>query len=232
MNSFAEGGVNLGGDGRFYEVIRKLMRELDYKNIEREFEKALREGASIEYLSEALRDGMAEILERYNKREVGMPEVFVASWMADRCLKILYASSDYGIKKKGKIIIGTVGSPHEGGKELVRIALELSGFEVHDIGVNLEPEHFVERAREIKPDIVASSCMVLYAKPLQKDIERRLREAGLKGVVKTLIGGAVTSQSWAEEIGADGYARDLLEAVEVAGKLMGVRGESGHHVSG
>jgi 5-methyltetrahydrofolate--homocysteine methyltransferase len=211
----------LGGERRFRKIIRELMRELDYKNIEKEFEKALRGGVSIESLSEALRDGMAEILERYNAREVGMPEVFVASWMADRCLKILYASSDYSIKKRGKILIGTVGSPHEGGKELVRIALELSGFEVHDIGVNLEPDHFVECAREINPNIVASSCMVLYAKPLQKEIERGLREGGLRGMVKTLIGGAVTSQSWAEEIGADGYAKDLLEAVKVAEKLMG-----------
>ncbi|MEM3590209.1 MAG: cobalamin-dependent protein, partial [Candidatus Bathyarchaeia archaeon] len=158
---------------------------------------------------------------RYNAREVGMPEVFVASWMADRCLKILRTSSNYSIKKKGKVLIGTVGSPHEGGKELVRIALELAGFEVHDLGVNLEPEHFVESAREMSPDIVASSCMVLYAKPLQKEIERGLREAGLKGKVKTLIGGAVTSQSWAEEIGADGYAKDLIEAVKMAEKLMG-----------
>jgi trimethylamine corrinoid protein len=122
----------------------------------------------------------------------------------------------------GKVIIGTVeGDIHNLGKNIVIAMLEGAGFEVYDLGEDVPTEKFIEKAIEVKPDIVASSALLTPTMIKQKEIEEALKKAGIREKVKTLIGGAPVSEDWRKEIGADGYAEDAIKAVIVAKKLLG-----------
>jgi trimethylamine corrinoid protein len=97
--------------------------------------------------------------------------------------------------------------------------LEVYGFEVHDLGADVPIEKFIEKAKELKADIVATSALMTTTMMRQKDLEEALKEAGIRDDVKTMVGGAAVTKEWAKMIGADGYGQDVTEAVEAAKKL-------------
>jgi methanogenic corrinoid protein MtbC1 len=172
-----------------------------------------------------MREGLLKPLERlqemYEFRAIGTPELFLGASMVEEAVRMIRDSPRFQKDiLKGRVIIGTVGSPHEGGKTLVKTALMAGGFDVYDIGVNKEPADFVDAAEKFKVHIVASSCIVLYALPLQREIETLLRKRGIRGRVKTMIGGAATNPQWAKEIGADAYGKNMIEAVKIAEHLI------------
>ena len=118
-------------------------------------------------------------------------------------------------------MIGTVqGDIHEIGKRIVGTMLEVYGFEVHDLGADVSIETFIEKARELNADIVATSALMTTTMMSQKKLEEALREAGLRDKVKTMVGGAAVTQDWADSIGADGYGQDVTEAVDAAKELV------------
>jgi trimethylamine corrinoid protein len=98
--------------------------------------------------------------------------------------------------------------------------LEVYGFEVHDLGCDVPIEQFIEKAKELNADIVASSALMTTTMVRQKKLEEALKRAGIREKVKTMVGGAAVTQEWANLIGADGYAADVTEAVERAKKLL------------
>jgi trimethylamine corrinoid protein len=119
------------------------------------------------------------------------------------------------------VVIGTVqGDIHEIGKRIVGTMLEVYGFEVHDLGADVPIEKFIEKAKELKADIVATSALMTTTMMSQKKLEVALKEAGLKDSVKTMVGGAAVTKEWADSIGADGYGQDVTEAVDAAKKLV------------
>ena len=121
----------------------------------------------------------------------------------------------------GNVVIGVVeGDVHDIGKSIVAAMLRSAGFNVVDIGVDVPSARFVEKAKEVNADIVASGAFLSPVRAKQKEIEDLLRQAGIRGKVKTLVGGAVGSDGWAREIGADAYAPDAAAAVRVAKALM------------
>ena len=118
-------------------------------------------------------------------------------------------------------MIGTVaGDIHDIGKTIVAAMLTANGFEVIDLGVDVSVETFVEKVREIQPHILALSALLTTSMPMQKEVIEALKKAGLRHRVKVMIGGLPVTSKWAEEIGADGYAANAAEAVEVAKKLV------------
>jgi len=135
-------------------------------------------------------------------------------------LRPLLAESD--IVSSGKYIVGTVkGDLHDIGKNLVRMMLEGGGFDVIDLGTNVEPSAFVDAVREHKPDLVGMSALLTTTMTQMKATIDALEEAGLRDSVKIMIGGAPVTADFAEEISADGYATDAAKAVDMARWLKG-----------
>jgi 5-methyltetrahydrofolate--homocysteine methyltransferase len=122
----------------------------------------------------------------------------------------------------GRVVVGTVkGDIHEIGKNLVGMMLSTSGFQVHDLGVDVAPDRFVEAAREHNADVVGVSALLTTTMAGQRTVVEALAAAGLRDRVKVIVGGAPASESWAAEIGADGYSEDAIGAVALARRLLG-----------
>jgi 5-methyltetrahydrofolate--homocysteine methyltransferase len=121
----------------------------------------------------------------------------------------------------GKVVIGTVaGDLHDIGKNLVVMMLEGGGFDVIDVGTDTAPDKFVAAVKAEKPDLVGLSALLTTTMPVMQKTIDALTEAGLRGSVKVMIGGAPVTQVYADEIGADGYAPDAASAVDLARALV------------
>lgn len=123
----------------------------------------------------------------------------------------------------GVIVLGTIeGDIHDIGKNLVSTMLSAYGFEVYDLGVDVPAKQMVEKAREVNADIVAVSALLTTTMMQQKKVIDMLIEEGMRDNVKVLVGGAPVDASWVQEIGADGYGDDAIQAVEAAKKLLSI----------
>lgn len=123
--------------------------------------------------------------------------------------------------KAGTIVIGTVkGDIHDIGKNIVSLLLEVNGFNVHDIGKEVSPMEFIEKAETVNANIIALSSLMSTTMAYQAETIRYLAELGLRERYRVIVGGGPTSESWAEKIGADGWAKDAPGAVELAKKLL------------
>lgn len=124
----------------------------------------------------------------------------------------------------GKVVIGTVaGDIHDIGKNILALLLEVNGFDIIDLGKDVESMKFIERATEVRANIVALSALMTTTKPAQKEIMDLLREMGLRNKFLFMIGGAPTTNEWAEQIGADGWAETAEQGVKLAQKLIKTR---------
>src|SRR5208283_2480166 len=133
------------------------------------------------------------------------------------------AAAGGGRQTLGSALAGTVaGDIHEIGKTIVCSMLSAAGFTVTDVGCDVPIESFVAKVKEQKPDLLLLSALLTTTMPNQAKTIEALKEAGLREGVKVMIGGAPTTRAWADEIGADGYAEDAIEAVSAAKKLLGV----------
>ena len=122
----------------------------------------------------------------------------------------------------GRVALGTVkGDLHDIGKNLVSIMVEGAGFEVIDLGVDVSPQAFVNAAKDRKADVVGLSALLTTTMPGMKSTIEALEEAGVRGKVKVIIGGAPVTQRYADEIGADGYGRDAAAAATLVKRLLG-----------
>ena len=122
---------------------------------------------------------------------------------------------------KGTVVIGTVkGDIHDIGKNIVVAMLEGTGFKVYDIGVDVPPMTFVEKAEEVKADVIAASSLLSTTMPYQQDIIRFLDDLGTRSRYKVIVGGAPVTAEWAQKIGADGYAENAMKAVEMVTHLL------------
>jgi 5-methyltetrahydrofolate--homocysteine methyltransferase len=120
------------------------------------------------------------------------------------------------------VVIGTVhGDLHDIGKNLVRMMLEGAGFEVKDLGIDVDAEKFITQIQEEKAQIVAFSAMLTTTMPYMKTIIDALNQSGARQAVKVIVGGAPVTQHFADSIGADGYAADASQAVSLARQLIG-----------
>lgn len=174
-------------------------------------------------LNDGLISGMNVIGEQFRKHEIFLPDVLMAA-------KAMYAGMELlrphfikdDIPTLGKIVIGTVkGDLHDLGKNLVGIMLKGAGFEVIDLGKDVAPEKFVERASDEKADIIGMSALLTTTMPVMQEVIQLLEENNLNDDIKTIIGGAPVSKEYAEKIGADAFAFDASNSVLVAKELIG-----------
>ena len=204
------------------EILNEIAKALeagDVESIRNAVQKSLDQGISTKIIIETgLIDTMSKIGVKFKNNEIYIPEVLVsarAMHAAMDLLKPLLVSNELG--SAGKVVLGTVkGDLHDIGKNLVKMMLEGVGFEVLDLGVNVPAEQFVEAVKNIKPDILAISALLTTTMTEMSKIIDAVSEAGLRQDLIIMVGGAPVNQKFAEDIGADLYARDAGEAAAVA----------------
>jgi len=188
-------------------------------------EKALGEDIpAVEILNKALVTGMNVVSEKFKNCEIFIPEVLISAKAMKAGMDIvkpLLANGD--VKSPGKIIIGTVkGDLHDIGKNIVAMLLEGAGFEVVNLGTDVSKEDFIEFAKKEKANIIGLSALLTTTMLYMKEVIDSIKEAGLDRNVRVIIGGAPISQSYADEINADGYASDATSAVDLVKNLLKV----------
>ena len=171
-------------------------------------------------LYDGLIAGMDIIGARFKKNEVYIPEVLIAARAMKMAMEVLEPElAKAGVKPIGKFMIGTVqGDLHDIGKNLVAMMLKGAGFEVIDLGVDVKPEKFIERARATGVQLIGMSALLTTTMPGMEKTLKALKAAGI--LAKVMIGGAPVTQGYASRIGADGFAPDAASAVDVAKKLV------------
>ncbi len=188
-------------------------------------EQALGEGLRPgQVLAGGLIPGMDRVGRDFKAGELFVPEVLVAARAMHAGMAVLrpLLSASEG-SRAGRFMVGTVkGDLHDIGKNLVKMMMEGAGFEVIDLGTDVAPEALVAAVREQRPQLVGLSALLTTTMAQMKAAIEALQQAGLRGSVKVMIGGAPVTAAFAEQIGADGFAPDAASAVDVARKLLGV----------
>ena len=171
-------------------------------------------------LKEGLIAGMEVIGVRFKNNEVYVPEVLMAARAMKMAMQVLEPELvKAGVKPVGKFVIGTVqGDLHDIGKNLVAMMMKGAGFDVIDLGVDVASEKFIERAKATGAQLVGMSTLLTTTMPGMEKTLKAIRSAGLGA--KVMVGGAPVTQSYADKIGADGYAPDAASAVDVAKRLI------------
>ena len=173
-------------------------------------------------LDDGLMKGMEVVGVRFKAGDMFVPEVMRCARTMLNAMEILDPLlAATGAKMVGRVLIGTVkGDLHDIGKNLVGMMCRGAGFQVKDIGINVEPETFVEAVKEFQPDIVGMSALLTTTMRAMGDTIKALEEAGVRDNVKVMVGGAPVTQSFAEKIGANGYAPNAAAAADLAKKFV------------
>jgi len=187
-------------------------------------QKALDQGAAPkDILDHGMVVGMNEVGSRFKRGEMFVPEVLMSAEAMQAGLKVLRPHlASAGVKLVGRIVIGTVkGDLHDIGKNLVGMMCEGAGFEVIDLGFNIEPEKFVEAIKIHQPDVVGLSALLTTTMRAMGHTIKSIEEAGLRDRVKIMVGGAPVDAEFAQRIGADGYGSNAPAGVELARRFVG-----------
>jgi corrinoid protein of di/trimethylamine methyltransferase len=176
-------------------------------------------------LEQGMAVAMFDLGEMWKRGEVFLPEVVASAEVFKRCNEIVepvLLAQRTGDEANSVVVLATVkGDLHDLGKNMVGAMLRTSGFDVHDLGKDVSADRIVETITELAPDIVGLSALLTTTVPYQETVIETLRREGLRDRVKVMVGGAPVTPEWAERIGADGYANNAPEAVEIAKKLLG-----------
>ena len=176
-------------------------------------------------IDQGFKPGMDAVGEGFARGELFIPDLM----MSGEAMKAAIATLEPELMARkqqrevlGKVVIGTVeGDIHEIGKTLVATMLAANGFEVHDLGVDVSSQQFIDKVREVGADVLGLSALLTTTIFNQEQVILNLKEAGLRDQVKVIIGGVPASPEWADEIGADAYAENATEAVAVIKQLVG-----------
>ena len=176
-------------------------------------------------IEECVYPAVSVVGERFEKGEYFLTELMLSAEAMRTAVAVFMNKIDGGktgqsFGKKGTILLGTVkGDVHEIGKNLVATMLRVNGFDVHDVGKDVLPTEFLEQAKAVKADIIGLSALMTNTMQNQREVINYFREKNIKSF-RIVVGGAPTSQTWANEIGADGWAPDAPSAVTLAEKVL------------
>jgi len=175
-------------------------------------------------ITNGLAKGVREIGDKFGEGEVFLVELMAAAKAMKAGMSVLLPeikASKSKIKSAGKVVIATVqGDIHSIGKDIVATMMEAHGFEVANLGEDVPIEVILKNVRDQKPDVLGLSSLITSSMPVQRKIIDGLKAAGLRDKVKVIIGGAPTTEKWARDIGADGWAGDAVTAVSLAVRLL------------
>ena len=187
-------------------------------------EEALKQEADpAELINKWMIPAMDEVGRRFEAQEFFFPEMLLAARAMKLALEpVQPLLAECGVEPTGRVVLGTVkGDLHDIGKNMVRYMLEGAGFEVHDIGIDVPAEKFTEAVNNHNADILAISALLTTTMPEMKVILDMLEQTGIRDKILVIVGGAPVTQSYADEIGADGFGENAGSAVSVARSLMG-----------
>jgi len=186
---------------------------------------SIEEGVNpLDSINQGYVDGITYVGEKYGCREMFLPDMLASAEAMKAAVGVLEPEmKKTGAQREmlGKIVLGTAkGDIHDIGKNLVATMLSASGFEVFDIGINVPTDQFIAKAKAVDADIIGVSALLTTTMMGQKAVIEAMKKEGLHPKVKVIIGGAAVTPKWATDIGADGYARSAMDAVELAKRLL------------
>lgn len=197
-----------------------------HNEIEELVKEAIESGTDLNLIiNDALTAAMEIVGRKFAEGEIFIPEMLVAAITMKKGLGIIKPLLNVAdVKSKGTILIGTVkGDLHDVGKNLVIMMLEADSFNVIDLGVDVSRENFVQKVKEMKPDIIGLSALLTTTMPEMKKVLDALEENNLRNSLKVIVGGAPIDVKFAKEIGSDGYGKNAAEAVQVARNVIGLK---------
>jgi 5-methyltetrahydrofolate--homocysteine methyltransferase len=194
-----------------------------HKEIEALVQSALDDEIAPELIvNAAMIPGMDAVGQKFSTGEIFVPEMLVSAVTMNKGLDLLKPNLQQGNREsKGTIIVCTVkGDMHDIGKNLVVMMLEGAGFEVTDLGVDINVENLIDKVKEIKPDVLGLSALLTTTLPEMAKVIESLKAHHVRDQVKVMIGGAPVDAAFSEKIGADAYGKDAAEAVQIARQLI------------
>ena len=207
-----------------YEKLAQAVIDGEPEDAEQLAKQALEEGLDpLTCINEGLTKGIQRVGELFSSGEYFLPELIIGAEAMKKALAVLEPAmvGDQSREVVGTVVLGTVeGDMHEIGKTLVGTMLTANGFRVIDLGVDLNADKFISAVKEYKADIVGASALLTTTMLQQRKLIEALEAEGLGDQVKVMVGGAPVTQSYASEIGADGYAEDAISAVDLAFRLV------------
>jgi corrinoid protein of di/trimethylamine methyltransferase len=211
---------------KLYEALKKSLEEYEPEKA-KQITKELLEAQidPLKVLDEVLNPTMEEIGEKFDKLDIFLPDLMGAAEAMQAATSILTEhikkSAATPSEMKGKVVIGTVlGDIHEIGKTIVKIMLEVSGFEVFDLGKDVPSLQFIEKAEEVNADVIALSALMTTTMHSQREVIELLEALGKRDSYIVLVGGNPTTENWKKEIGADGWAETAVEAAKLISKMI------------
>lgn len=205
------------------EKLCKLVEDGDAEETKVVTEQLLKEGVDPLEMIDALTKTMAHVGDLFAKLEIFLPEIMLSGEALTSAVDVLtpHLEASGGREVKGKVVLGVVkGDLHEIGKNIVKLILETNGFIVKDLGYNVDSLTFVKEAEAMEADFIASSSLMTTTMPRQLEIIEILNSKGIRDNYKVVIGGAPTSQMWADKIGADLFCYDAKSAPELFSKVL------------
>lgn len=215
---------------RIYEMMKKSIETYDSDAAVAAAEEAVAAGVD---LLEAVEKGFAnpirELGEAFHRMDIFLPELTLGADAMKAGVEVLEKALDEKggkIEKKAIVVIGTVeGDIHDIGKSVVATLLHANGYQVHDLGIDIPALRIIEAAESHQADVIALSALLSTTMLYQRDVIELLKNRGIRDKYFILVGGAPVTQAWADEIGANGFARDAFEAVELLDRVMEGRGK-------
>ncbi|MFX1485757.1 MAG: corrinoid protein [Promethearchaeota archaeon] len=209
------------------ELVSAIM-SFDAEKVYESVKKALdKEIDPVEIVQKGITKGLGIVGEKFERGEFFLMHLVAAGEAVKKVMDELInpelEKRAVKLESIGKVVIGTVeGDIHDIGKNIVASMLVTAGFEVYDIGKDVPSTEFVKKAKEVNADIIGASALLSTTMPVQREIVELLSKEGLKDKIKVMVGGAPATEEWAKEIGADGYAENAVEAVNVAKRILNI----------
>lgn len=207
------------------EEIAQAVIEGRAEEIEAIAKRAIDEGIKPrDVIDDGLMKGMDVVGERFANEEMFIPEVMLSAKCMHNALGLLrplLQEEQQDTSGRGKIVLGTVeGDIHDIGKKLVEMMFTANGFQVVDLGTNVAPANFVKAIKEEKPDLIGMSALLTTTMRMMEKTIEEIKKAGLRDSVKIIIGGAPVTEEFAQDIGADMYGENALEAVKIVAEAL------------
>ncbi|MCB6994310.1 corrinoid protein [bacterium 210820-DFI.6.37] len=209
-----------------YELMREAVLDGDEEEAVRLARQALEEGVNLqEAMDQGFLAGIQQAGQLYEEEEYFLPDLVCSADAMKSALAILddtlKSSGGQKTEKAARVALVTVqGDVHDIGKTIVGAMMTASGYEVYDLGCDVENEKVIEEVKRLKPDVLGLSALLTSTMEEQESIIRLLKQEGLRQDVKVIIGGAPVNQTWADKISADGYSDNAISAVKLVESLL------------
>lgn len=177
----------------------------------------------VEAIQEGYSKAMVIVGDLFARMEYFLPDLMLSARAVNGAMQVLrpHLLQQGSGGGQGTVVLGTIqGDLHDVGKNIVKIMLQASGFDVHDLGVDVSVRRFIEKAEEVDADIIAASAILTTTMAYMPDVGNLLTEMGIRDRFRIMLGGGPVTADWAEKVGADGYGENATDAVEVAKRLM------------